>query len=189
MRMLGSLAMGMMFFAMAKNKMNESNESNLSFNKQLEVRQQIEGRLRLYSPFLKDKEAGCMLITQLSKVEGIHKVGTDFRTGSLLLEFDESKIDSNILVGAILKLMGIDDESNACQKSIVMKEIKIVNEAVNKAVLDKTNGILDLRTIIPITFLGLAIKGYLNTGTLGMPAPMTLLYWTYKTLELGKGGQ
>lgn len=186
---LGSAVTGALVFSVANKQMKKVNTvQDLDFNGQLEIRQNIRGRLRLSSPFLKNKEQGYGLITQLSRVDGIDKIGSDYRIGSMLIEYDASKVEGELLIGAILKLMGLDNPSESIPKSMVMKEIQIANQAVNMAILDKTNGILDLRTIVPLTFLGLAVKSYANTGNLGLPAPITLLYWSYKTLELGKGG-
>lgn len=186
---LGSAVTGALFFSVASKQIKKVNEGqNIDFNGQLEIRQNISGRLRLSSPFLRNKEQGYSLITQLSRVDGIKKIGSDYRIGSMLIEYDASKVEGELLVGALLKLMGIDNPSENIPKSMVMKEIQLANQAVNMAILDKTNGFLDLRTIVPITFLGLAVKSYANSGNLGIPAPITLLYWSYKTLELGKGG-
>ena len=186
---LGSAVTGALVFSVANKQMKKVNKGqDLEFNGQFEIRQNIRGRLRLSSPFLKNKEQGYELITQLSRVDGINKIGSDYRIGSMLIEYDASKVEGELLIGAILKLMGLDNPSETIPKSMVMKEIQIANQAVNMAILDKTNGILDLRTIVPLTFLGLAVKSYANTGNLGLPAPITLLYWSYKTLELGKGG-
>lgn len=186
---LGSAITGALFFSVASKQIKKVNEGqNIDFNGQLEIRQNISGRLRLSSPFLRNKEQGYSLITQLSRVDGIKKIGSDYRIGSMLIEYDASKVEGELLVGALLKLMGIDNPSENIPKSMVMKEIQLANQAVNMAILDKTNGFLDLRTIVPITFLGLAVKSYANSGNLGLPAPITLLYWSYKTLELGKGG-
>lgn len=186
---LGSAVTGALFFSVASKQIKKVNEGqNIDFNGQLEIRQNISGRLRLSSPFLRNKEQGYSLITQLSRVDGIKKIGSDYRIGSMLIEYDASKVEGELLVGALLKLMGIDNPSENIPKSMVMKEIQLANQAVNMAILDKTNGFLDLRTIVPITFLGLAVKSYANSGNLGLPAPITLLYWSYKTLELGKGG-
>lgn len=186
---LGSAVTGALVFGVASKQMKKvNNVQALDFNGQMEIRQNIRGRLRLSSPFLKNKEQGYALITQLSRVDGINKVGSDYRTGSMLIEYDDSKVEGELLIGAVIKLMGLENPSEGVQKSLVMKEIQLANQAVNMAILDKTKGILDLRTIVPLTFLGLAAKSYANTGNLGLPAPITLLYWSYKTLELGKGG-
>lgn len=186
---LGSAVTGALFFSVASKQIKKVNKGqHIDFNGQLEIRQNISGRLRLSSPFLRNKEQGYSLITQLSRVDGIKKIGSDYRIGSMLIEYDASKVEGELLVGALLKLMGIDNPSESIPKSMVMKEIQLANQAVNMAILDKTNGFLDLRTIVPITFLGLAVKSYANSGNLGIPAPITLLYWSYKTLELGKGG-
>lgn len=186
---LGSAVTGVIAFKIVADKIGKANGNNeLGFNGNVEIRQNIKGRLRLSSPFLKNKEQGYIMVTQLSKVDGINKVGSDYRTGSILIEYDDSKVEGELLIGAIIKMMGFDGDSKNSPQSLVMKEIHIANQAINMAILDKTKGILDLRTIVPLTFLGLAVKSYANTGNMGLPAPVTLLYWSYKTLELGKGG-
>lgn len=160
-------------------KQFDSKDKKMSIGSELRIEQNIKGRLRAYCDRLKDKSVGDSLKIQLARIDGINKVTINSLTGSILIIYDSKKIDNNLLVPALMKLLGIDLEADEEQKSIIMNEMQLVNKSVNNALLNSTKGVIDLDTLIPIGFLGLAIKEIINTGTLGTPAPLTLLNWSY----------
>lgn len=187
---LGSILTGIITFQMIQNQIKSSSAhkqdpTKMSFNGQIKVRQNIAGRLRISAPFLKNREQGHALVVQLSRIDGIHSVGTDYRVGSMLINYDPLKIQDDLLLGALIKLMGIESCTKSQPQSLVTKEIRLANKAANYALLDKTNGIIDLRTLVPLTFIGLAAKEFAKTGNLGAPTPLTLLYWAYTSFGLG----
>lgn len=152
---------------------------------QLNIVQNIPGRLRVYSGLLKQHEFSKNITIQLIRIDGISSVGTNEMTGSLLITYDADKIKSDLMIAALIRLLGLDPTDQQLPSSTIQNELQLVNQSINYALLNKTNGLIDLKTIIPLSFLALAVKEYLRTGTLGTPTPITLLYWTYNGLGLG----
>lgn len=157
----------------------------LTFGGALEVSHSIEGRLRVRSERLKSETIGQMVAVQLTKIDGIDKVKPTALTGSLLVEYNHKKIDKNLLIGAIIKLVGLEEQLELMQHSKVYKEIQHINQAVNQAVLDKTAGTVDVKTLIPLSFVGMATYKILTTGQLTTPSSVTMLWWAYNSLNLG----
>ncbi|MCB2338748.1 heavy-metal-associated domain-containing protein [Clostridium estertheticum] len=185
MSLLSGMLTGYMLMKAARGQIN--NKSEISFNGTIQVKQNISGRLRIYCDKLRDNKLSQAINAQLCRIEGIKQVSVSLITGSILVIYDGKKIDSNLLQAAIVKLLGLDKESEKASNSIIMQEVTIANQALNYAMLDKTGGIIDLKTTLPIIFVGLAIKELVRTGNLGIPAPITLLYWAYNSFGLGGG--
>jgi hypothetical protein len=186
---IGSVVAGATVYQVIRQQMKHQREGanqhkNLSFGGQLQVSQHVPGRLRVYSPLLKHKEKGQNLLVQLSRIDGINKVSTEERTGSLLILYCADKIEGTMLVGAVARLLGLGEEGDLKRTSKIMQEVHMVNRSVNYAVLDRSKGLLDIKTLVPLAFLGLGIKTYLRNGTLGMPPAFTLFYWAYNSFGL-----
>ncbi len=165
-------------------KQKKGNEA-LSFGGQIEVSHSLDGRIRFRSELLKISDISNLVTIQLTKIEGIKKVAPTLLTGSLLIEFDSSKIDKDLLVGAVYRLIGVEESLGQLQHSKVYDEIKSVNNALNHAVLDKTKGFLDVKTVVPISFVGLAAYQIASSKFISTPSSLTLLWWAYKSSNLG----
>lgn len=189
MGMLSSVLYGMIAFQVINKQIRKasSNDSKktLSFNGKLDVRQNINGRLRIYSDFFKVEEQSHNIAIQLSKVDGIENVGFNSTTGSMLIIYNPEKIKGDLLISAIIRLTGIDNEISN-DTSLISKEIRLAHNSLNYGILEKTRGIVDINTMIPMIFILLAIREYMRTKSLGTPKPITLLYWAYNTLGLGR---
>lgn len=168
------------------NNHKKGNEA-LTFGGNIEVTHAIKGRIRFRSNLLKDEKLVEGLIAQLTKIAGIQLVKPSLVAGSLLVEYDELSIDQDLLIGAIFKLIGFENKIEQMSKSKVLKEIEFINESLNYAVLDKTKGYLDLRTLLPISFIGLAGYKIVTSGVMTSPSSITLLWWAYNSMNLNGG--
>ncbi len=157
----------------------------LSFGGKIEVIHSLGGRIRFRSELLKICDISNLVTISLTKIDGINKVSPTLLTGSLLIDFDCSKIDKDLLVGAVYKLVGVEESLGKLQSSKIYAEVQNVNNALNHALLDKTKGTIDLKTAIPISFVGLAAYQILNTKALSTPSSVTLLWWAYNSFNLG----
>jgi len=168
----------------AFNKQKKGAEA-LSFGGLLDVSHSIDGRIRVRSEQLKTEKIGQLVTIQLTKIDGIEKVKPTTITGSLLVEYDPNKIDKELLIGAIIKLIGLEEQMLQLQRSKVYEEISQANHAVNQAMLDKTSGLMDVRTMLPLSFIGMATYKILSTGQITTPSSVTMLWWAYNSLNLG----
>ncbi len=178
-----NLAVGALTFMMLQHQLKGKEE--LSFGTKLQIKQHISGRIRVYCESLKVPQVGGDIQAQLSKISAILGVSVNPVTGSLLIHYDEKRIQPEMMVAAIYRLLEIASEEEK-KESLIKKEVKSVHDAIDYALLDRSNGWVDLETLLPITFVTLAVKGMVQTGSLGTPAPMTLLYWAYHMLNSGR---
>ena len=151
-----------------------------SFHGTAEVRSSLPGRMRLYIPSIVGMGAqAAQMKTQLESTGVIHQVQIEPRTGSVLIRYDESKVQAAVVMGAVLKLLGLDSKVNATPTGKVREGLKILLQAVNTGVLDATNGLLDAQTVAG---LGLTIAALRSKAQYGWMAPgaVTLLWWASK---------
>jgi len=155
-------------------------ENFSGFKGVVEIKHSIEGRIRFYIPALKSNATACTTLElQLSKIEIIKTASANAIVGSLLLEHEIGKIDTPTLVGVIVKLLGLEQELEKKRKSQSSKEISNVFDAVNSGIFERTNGILDLDSLLTLSFVGVGVYS-LVTKPFSLPSGINFLYWAYK---------
>ncbi|MCT4508875.1 MAG: hypothetical protein N4A48_08955 [Tepidibacter sp.] len=177
-------AIGMIF--VDKNKKNNIMNKIPSFKGILEVRHCISGRIRIYIPILKNnEEIKSIIIEQLSKIKVITNIEINTITGTVLLNYDNEKIDPMIIIGVMIKILNLEQEIEKKPKSKVEKEMIELRTSVNRAVYEKTQGIIDGRTALGLSLFLFGIYR-LRKNTNIIPSGMTLMWWVYS--EFFKGG-
>ena len=89
-----------------------------SFKGILEVRASIPGRMRLYVPSLSGSmDQAEQAREQLLGTGVVHRVELEPRTGSMLVCYDERRVEAAVIEGAVIKLLGLDAVINGKQKS------------------------------------------------------------------------
>ena len=142
-----------------------------SFKGILEVRASIPGRMRLFVPSL----AGGME-QALQVREQLLGTGVVPRTGSMLVCYDERKVEAAVIEGAVIKLLGLDAAINGKQKSRMENGLHTILDAVDRGVMGATNGLMDGKMLAGTALSVLAIKEWRLAG-LAVPGAMTLLWW------------
>lgn len=145
-----------------------------------------KGRMRLYSTKLKNSRISEVLAAELQKVAGVNKIESNPVTGSALILYDASQIKADLLAGAVYQLLGLEPLEQSQNSASVFREIHEINRSFSQALMEKTNGAIDSRTLVAGTFLALGIKELVNKKSLGMPAPITLFYWAYNSFGINK---
>lgn len=164
----------------------EKRENNLglpSFTGALEVQSAIPQRIRFYMPKLKgDARFATSLAEALSGISVIKRSNINSTTGSLLIEYDEKAVEPEVLMGAIMRIAGLDGEVSAGQKCKLGQEMRNMGSAINSAVMEKTHGILDAKTALSCI---LGVTGIVticrNRATL--PCAYTMLWWAGNLLN------
>ncbi len=149
----------------------------------------LPGRARFEVRSLKgDSRTAEDLAMALQRIESVEAVRVSPITGSVLLCYDPEKISAELLVAAMIKLLRLDDELNQVPPSVIGHEFREISHALNRAVYDRTGGIIDLRTAL---FLALGVVGVTRLykgGMLSLPAGFTLLWWAGNGLLNKRGG-
>ena len=98
------------------------------------------------------------------------------RTGSMLVCYDERKVEAAVIEGAVIKLLGLDAVISGKQKSRMESGLHTILDAVDRGVMGATNGLMDGKMLAGTALSVLAIREWRLAG-LAVPGAMTLLWW------------
>ena len=139
-----------------------------SFKGILEVRASIPGRMRLYVPSLSGSmDQAEQAREQLLGTGVVHRVELEPRTGSMLVCYDERKVEAAVIEGAVI---------SGKQKSRMENGLHTILDAVDRGVMGATNGLMDGKMLAGTALSVLAIREWRLAG-LAVPGAMTLLWW------------
>ncbi|WP_297639151.1 HMA2 domain-containing protein [uncultured Clostridium sp.] len=161
------------------NKKTETKEKDNvpSFKGVLEIKHNIKGRVRLYAPRIKENsEYSQVLISQLTKVKSISNIEVNSVTGSIVICYNPAELELALLVGVVIKLLGLEEAISEKPKSLISKEIKNVKEAVDLAFYNKTSGILDIKSVAAVLCLVVGARS-VRLNPLQLPNGYTLVRW------------
>ncbi len=157
----------------------KKNKPFRGFRNVIEIRHAIPGRARFYIPLLKnDPGKGNELEKQLVKADPVKQIKINPLTGTLLVIFDYDKIEIPTLTGVIIRLLGLEEETLKAQPSLLGKELSALLRSANTSLYENSDGILDLNSLITISFLSLGIYSMVRSAKI-LPAGLSLLYWAY----------
>jgi copper chaperone CopZ len=115
----------------------------------------------------------------LARLDGVDAVRVSPVSGSILVEFDANRVEPEMVMGAIIRLLGLEEQIDRAPHSRVGQEIRQAGDALNRAVHEQTRGIIDLYTGLPLLLVVLAVRNIATqNGQMGWP----LLWWAYLAL-------
>ena len=118
-----------------------------SFRGVIEVVHKMEGRIRFRIPSLKGNQQGFKeLEDQLNRISHLTHVETNYITGTLLVNYGD-EIEPTLIVGILIKLLGLEDQVQNQPDSTITREFRTVQESVNLAIDEKTHELLDLGSL------------------------------------------
>jgi len=151
-----------------------------SFPGILETVHALPGRVRFRVPAIVGcREAADETQKRLGKLEGVESVDASSVSGTVLLTFDTQRVEPEILLAAVIRLLGLEEQIENAPRSRVGREIREIGAAVNRAVHEQTGGMIDLWTALPLVLVALGVRNVLvQNGQFGWP----LLWWAYLAL-------
>ena len=163
---------------------DHSKENNLlaNFKGILEVKHHIPGRIRMSCPNLKNnKDKSIDLVNVCDKIPGIISIRINENLGTILIEYDTDVLQPLLIIGIILKVMELEDTINKSPTSLIDKESANLADSLNRAIFEKTNGIVDLKSFVML-LLGAYAAYDINSRPTVRPSGYTCLWWIYSTL-------
>ncbi len=168
-------------FLLSKNK-QASKPPLLQMKWPIETRHLLPGRVRFLIPLYQGNQSGLEgAVSQLKKIEGVQDAHANAVTGSVLIHFHESKIQADLLFAALIRLLGLEKEMEKKPVAKINKDISDFYLALNRATYDKTNGMLDFKSLIAILIGTVGIYRIFAERSVSMPATLTMLWWAYTT--------
>ena len=146
-----------------------------------EVKSLIKNRLRIEIDKLKNNREEINELTEnLKKISVIKNFKIVQSLGSLTVEFDDSQIDAQFMLGIILKLLNLDDELLKDRKGKIKDTFLNLGKLADITVYNKTKGLFDAKTLAGTMLLIYGIKKFKNE--MFLPSGATLIWWAYRLL-------
>ena len=150
----------------------------------LEVQHYIKGRIRLkVNSLIQDDEKAKELVGKLASLNGIEDISVNTLIGSVLIKFSEEVVDPITLIGAVLSILGLEEEVFEKKNGKLFSGMREVIESIDFAIYNKTKGILDLKSTIALLFIINGIRKIRQNPI--MPNGVNLLWWGFNILSKG----
>ena len=147
-----------------------------------EVKSLTKNRLRIEIDKLKNNREEINELTEnLKKISVIKNFKIVQSLGSLTVEFDDSQIDAQFMLGIILKLLNLDDELLKDRKGKIKNTFSSIGKLADITIYNKTKGLFDAKTLAGTILLIYGIKKFKNE--MFLPSGATLIWWSYRLLS------
>ena len=147
-----------------------------------EVKSLTKNRLRIEIDKLKNNREEINELTEnLKKISVIKNFKIVQSLGNLTVEFDDSQIDSQFMLGIILKLLNLDEELLKDRKGKIKNTFSSIGKLANITIYNKTKGLFDAKTLAGTILLIYGIKKFKNE--MFLPSGATLIWWAYRLLS------
>ena len=146
----------------------------------------LPGRVRFGVPKLKGNHAAAdSLAAALARLDGVKEVRVTAHIGTVLVRFDADTLQPELLVAAIVRLLGLEREMEQAPPSAAARRLQAAGRAVDRACYDQTFGLIDLSTALPLTLGALGVYRLLNRQGPMLPPGATLLWWALSSMRRG----
>lgn len=169
-----------------KNAENKDKKEKLpEFKGVFEVKHSIPGRIRFKVNPLKGNEdlnQINFILDSFQKIDGIKDISINTTLGTILISYDINKLQPLLIMGVLIRLLGLESSVGKKPKSVVTSEVENITDSLNLAVYDKTNGLLDMKNIIMLTLIGIGIYKIKRQPRFGVSGS-TSLWWAYSFIK------
>jgi hypothetical protein len=147
----------------------------------------LPGRTRFRVPSLAGRHNDAARLQEtLGQIDAIDRVAVSAATGSVLFEYDADRVEPGMLAAALIRILALERELEKDVRPEALAELRRFGRSLNRAVYEKTNGMLDARTALFIILAVAGIQRLLKQGAAAVPAGFTLLWWAGNGLLGGK---
>jgi hypothetical protein len=173
--------------ALIGRKRNVAHGGLPSFTGVMETAHVLPGRLRLYAPVLiGQRGAADQLQKSFARLEGVRAVEVSSVSGSLLVHFAPDRVKPDMLLGAAIRLLGLERDVQRPPPSHIGEGIRHAGESLNHAIQEQTGGMIDLETSLALLLVAAGIRQLAAGNQFGWP----LLWWAYRsTISPGRSGE
>jgi hypothetical protein len=174
---------GMLLSLLMSKKQGMTKSPLLQIRWPIQTSHLLPGRVRFHIPLFKGNQKDLdAAIVQLNKIEGVISAQANSITGSILIHFDESRLQADLLFAALIKLLGLEKEIERTPAPKLNQEFSNIYKSLNQAVYANTNGMLDVKTAIALLIAATGIYRIFTERSISMPATLTMLWWAYSSL-------
>ena len=149
-----------------------------SFAGVMETVHVLPGRLRLRAPILIGQRAAAdQLQKSLARLDGVRDVEVSCVSGSVLFRFRQDQVAPDLLMGAAIRLLGLEKDVQRTPPSHIGEGIRNAGESLNHAIYEQTGGVIDLWTSLTLLLVVSGTRQLAAGNQFGWP----LLWWAYRS--------
>jgi len=180
---------GLLLAALAGRKKGASpGKTNLPATGPVRTEHALPGRIRFRVPTLIDDVATSRdLATRFTKLEGIRSTAVNPATGSVLIHYEDGEVRPELIFGALVKLLGLKEEFERTQQSVIARELGVLGSSLDRAVYEKSNGLVDGWSLLMLGLATLGIRQIVNNGARALPTGVTMVWWALNGLNRKRG--
>lgn len=150
-----------------------------SFAGVMETVHLLPDRLRLRAPVLIGQRAAAdQLKKSLTQLEGVRDVEVSAVSGSVLFRFAQGEVTPDLLMGAAIRLLGLEKDVERTPPSQIGEGIRNAGDSLNHAVYEQTGGVIDLWTSMTLLLVVSGVRQLAAGNQFGWP----LLWWAYRSM-------
>ncbi len=168
---------------MASKKRGGGRSPLLELSYPIRTRHLLPGRVRFEIPKLVGRPGAVEKVEALAKLEGVTEVTVTPRIGTVLIRYDDAALQPELLVAALVRLLDLERDMESSPQSAAAREIRATGTALDRAVFDRTSGLLDLKTALPLALAGIGIYRIVTRQGPLLPTGATLLWWAFSTVR------
>jgi len=144
----------------------------------------LPGRLRLHVSSLVGNRETCRdLAERFSGLRGISSAGANPVTGSVLIRYDGDLVRPEVLFGAVVKLLGLEEELERVPTPVLTRELGLLGHSLDRAVYEKTGGLVNGWSLLLLALAAFGIRQALNDRSRMWPAGLTMVWWAVNGLR------
>ncbi len=170
-------------------KVGSSFKSKHSIRGVLEVKHSIKNRVRISVPSIKGTDEDIdLILSKMNEIEAIKSVKVSIATGSIVVNYDQTKIELVLVLGVIMQLTGLDAKLTHPEKSHLEKEFEMLSCSIDKSLLSFSDTKLDTKSTVTNALIAmLLVQLWANPKSLLLlPTPITLIWWLYQNNMVNK---
>ena len=125
------------------------------------------------------RRAADQLQKSLARLDGIRAVEVSAVSGSVLVHFAPDRVKPDMLLGAVIRLLGLEKEIQRTPPSHLGEGIRQAGDSLNHAIHEQTGGMIDLWTSVTLLLVVVGVRQLAaGNAQLGWP----LLWWAYRSM-------
>ncbi len=146
------LVLGLLLAVLSARRKGAGSKSPLlSLSHPIRTLHLLPGRVRFHIPAIVGDPAAVERVrSTMVKLDGIGQVEASPVSGSVLLTYDPEKISPELLLTALVRLLGLESEMRQAPLPLIARELDRLTQALNRALYEQSSGLLDLNTALPL---------------------------------------
>ncbi|MGO9419757.1 HMA2 domain-containing protein [Roseiarcus sp.] len=124
------------------------------------------------------RAAADQLQKSLARLDGVRDVEVSCVSGSVLFRFRQDQVAPDLLMGAVIRLLGLEKDVQRTPPSHIGEGIRNAGESLNHAIYEQTGGVIDLWTSLTLLLVVSGTRQLAAGNQFGWP----LLWWAYHSM-------